>query len=72
LHSEQAPCIALEVHDGKYLCGVALRPEFYLREVSQLGQLPNLARAVVAEVLGFGRGCGMDDEVTVVRIESAA
>lgn len=64
LQSEQTPCIALEMHDGKFMCGMLRRPEHYL---------PN--GKVTPEDLHFilywvhpGFGCEMPDEIKLVQI----
>jgi len=69
LHSDQAPCTALEIHDGKYLCGVLLRPNFYLSHLGQGNEAE--IRKSLKRILSIddGFGCGMPDEVVLVRIE---
>lgn len=65
LHSEQAPCIALEVHDGKFLCGMILRPSHYLglnpKVDEHLGKLHGM-------LVDAGAGCTMDDVVMAVQL----
>jgi len=69
LHSNQTPCIALEVHDGKFLCGVVLRPEHYFPQANQDGKPMEEVREIVKQILAIGEGCGMPDNVALARIE---
>ena len=66
LNSSQAPCIALEVHNGVYQCGMILRPSHYLG-LSHLDGADEMIRPLIAEALDIGRGCTMDDVVLAVR-----
>lgn len=55
----KAPCPALERRDGRFVCGLILRPSHYLR-------LPNdwadeHLGGVFADALGVGKGCDADD-----------
>ena len=67
LHSDAAPCIALEVQDGKYLCGLLRRPAHYLPEFEGREEL---ARAVIGKLLDIGGGCGMPDEALAMNQEA--
>jgi hypothetical protein len=67
LHSEQAPCIALEVHDGKYLCGMMIRPSNYLG-LTHLGTAADEHLIpLFKRLLESGAGCGMPDEIVVIK-----
>lgn len=65
LKSDQAPCIALEVHDGKYMCGLLLRPEHYVNGLDY--PLSNI-REFVDYWVNPGVGCQMDDHIKLVQI----
>ena len=68
LRSEQAPCIALEFHDGKFFCGMVRRPSYYL-SVSHLnlgGEADKILSEKFAALIYSGQGCGMLDEVAVM------
>ena len=63
--SHQTPCIALEFHDDKFLCGLALNPEKYLN-MSHLGQgAKERVKEMLRSDLLIGQGCTMDDPVLV-------
>src|ERR1035438_4190255 len=66
LQSEQAPCIALEAPDGKYLCGMMLRPSLYLG-LSHLEGADSELIPLFRTLLGPGVGCSMDDEIVVIQ-----
>lgn len=68
LKSEQAPCIALEYHDGKFLCGMTIRPLHYL-ELPADQELHKQLVAGFRELLYIGQGCGMRDEIVIMEIE---
>jgi uncharacterized cysteine cluster protein YcgN (CxxCxxCC family) len=60
LGSTVAPCIALEWHNGKYRCGLLIRPAHYIPDVSKLlGK--RYAKSILAPLfgvaLGVGKGC---------------
>ena len=56
MHSEQAPCVALEIHDGILRCGLVLHPHKYL-----LGPEKPWADEMLSPLfrlaLGIGKGC---------------
>lgn len=66
LKSDQAPCIALEVHDGKMLCGMMIRPATYLGLTHLEGADAELI-PMFKRILESGVGCGMPDEIVVIR-----
>lgn len=66
LKSEQAPCIALELHDGKMLCGMMIRPAHYLG-VTHLENVDAELITMFKRILEPGVGCGMPDEVVLIR-----
>jgi hypothetical protein len=68
LQSSQTPCIALEVHDGNFLCGMMIRPHHYLGIT-----LPDADTYLIPHfklLLGSGQGCGMPDEVIAVKVSA--
>jgi len=72
LRSAQAPCIALEFHDGKFFCGMVRRPSYYLN-VSHLnlgGEADEILSEKFAALIYSGQGCGMPDEVAVMTREA--
>jgi hypothetical protein len=85
LKSTQAPCVALEYHDEKFQCGMVLRPEHYLgneflaaykdkkmpgtKEIT--GEELSLGECF-AKLIYSGEGCGMPDEITLVRGKETA
>jgi len=67
---EDKMCPALEVgSDGRFVCGLHRRPLHYINpslighedEIKELTGLPDL----IAQYLGFGQGCQMQDEPRV-------
>lgn len=54
------PCPALEYADGRSVCGMHANPQRYMPALPD----KNVAavRRLVAEGMGFGNGCDMDDE----------
>jgi hypothetical protein len=63
LHSEQTPCIALEFREGKYVCGMLLRPAHYLG-ADYAGE----HREYIDYWVHPGYGCEMSDEVVAVKL----
>lgn len=66
LNSRVAPCIALEIHDGKFRCGVVERPHYYLEpnmETEDEKQAFDLLlRSAVKEFIYVDVGCGCPDD----------
>jgi len=65
LHSHQAPCIALEFHDGKFLCGVVLHPDKYLQNTVYR---EFEVRAYIEHWIAPGQGCDMPDGVVAIKL----
>lgn len=68
LNSQQAPCIALEMHDGKFMCGMVIRPSHYLNinwrdEAFEQELIQGFKRLIET-----GSGCGMDDICMAVKL----
>jgi hypothetical protein len=65
LHSEQIPCIALEIQpDGTFVCGLMLHATRYIRP-EWAGEDTSGPDGFISEglkkLLAVGRGCGMQD-----------
>lgn len=62
LPNDNGPCPALEIHDGAFKCGMAIRPHYYLGTQSWGNET---LRPMLEFALGFGQGCGMEDELNL-------
>lgn len=66
LHSEQAPCVALEISaNGETRCGLMTRPHFYLGlawSADDCKKVDEFFAPMIGKYLGIGQGCGMEDE----------
>lgn len=69
LPNDAGPCPALELHDGAFKCGMALRPHYYLGTESWGNET---LRPMLEFALGFGQGCGMEDESNLGAQEESA
>ncbi|WP_147019947.1 hypothetical protein [Methylorubrum extorquens] len=66
---EDGPCPALEREDGRFVCGMIVRPIFYIGRAAGLDGAADAAPSAedaaiggqIAEALGAGRGCDADD-----------
>lgn len=56
----QAPCPALERHDGRYVCGLIRQPSRYMPDLPNDWADKHLG-SMFAEALGAGKGCDADD-----------
>lgn len=65
LGSHQAPCIALEFRDGKYVCGMVTRPEHYCQGIDiPLEQVKKYVDYWIAP----GQGCDMPDTIVAIKL----
>lgn len=65
LHSEQAPCEALEVDGDRFRCGLVVRPHFYfglMWSAEDCAKFDLHMGPLVAKYIGLGQGCGMEDK----------
>ena len=72
LKSSQAPCIALEYHDGKLLCGMLIRPAHYLGITFPDATAETASQYLIPQfrlLIGAGDGCSMPDEVLAVKLK---
>jgi hypothetical protein len=62
LDHHEGLCPTLEIEpDGKFSCGLVKRPLHYIRPEWGNEKLPEFSDTAAA-LLGFGHGCGMEDE----------
>lgn len=61
---ENEMCPALEIEsDGKFSCGLYKRPFHYIKpEWAEHDQTERFLADLIASTLGFGQGCGMEDD----------
>lgn len=67
LNCTEGPCVALELHEGRTMCGLVVRPAYYLSHIAGFAD-PELKDAVskaaselFSQMLGIGKGCCSSD-----------
>lgn len=62
LLGDHRPCLALELKDGKYYCGLVLHASKYVDLGENVGWKDEFLKKLFSHMLGVGMGCCSDPE----------